>query len=442
MESNSTSPLPGHRHEKRNIGPWVFWLIPLLVIPLWLTAYPETTVRHSAKRFFIYSSQLSALVGFSLFAVTFVLSARIKWLESCFGGLDKMYHTHHRMANATFVLLLFHPILLATRWVPQDIAKVFWYFLPVHRRLAVDFGSWSFWGLIILMLLTLVVKLPYDKWKLTHKFMGVVFIFGAIHLFFLDNLAIASPLLFLYLLILSVAAVAAWIYKSFLLEHILQKPRLEVTTVERLSDRVVEIELQAEEAITFRPGQFYFFSFLAPDITREAHPFTVCSAPGRKEVRIMVKALGDYTRTLYRNLETGTTALFEGPYGCFDYRRESKSQVWMAGGVGIAPFLSWVRNLKEEKSNVMADLYYCVNAEKEAVYLNEFKAFQKQSTGFNIHLVCADREGFLDARDIPDLAKKVIYICGPRQMRKKLLSELKKMNVPEKNIHYEDFDFF
>lgn len=114
----------------------------------------------------------------------------------------------------------------------------------------------------------------------------------------------------------------------------------------------------------------------------------------------------------------------------------------MAGGVGIAPFLSWVRNLKEEKSNVMADLYYCVNAEKEAVYLNEFKAFQKQSTGFNIHLVCADREGFLDARDIPDLAKKVIYICGPRQMRKKLLSELKKMNVPEKNIHYEDFDFF
>ncbi|MFH5885020.1 ferric reductase-like transmembrane domain-containing protein [Halalkalibaculum sp. DA3122] len=434
--------MPENNYHKRNIGPQVFWLIPLLVIPLWLTAYPETTVKHSAKGFFIYSSQLFALAGFALFAVTFILAARIKWLESWFGGLDKMYHTHHRMANVAFVLLLFHPILLATRWIPQDIAKVFWYFFPVHRRLAVDFGSWSLWGLIILMLLTLVIKLPYDKWKLTHKFMGVIFIFGVIHLFALDNLATANPLLLLYLLILSGAAIAAWLYKSFLLEHVLQKPQVQVTNVDRLSDQVMEIELEAGEAITFTPGQFYFFSFIAPDITREAHPYTVCSAPGQRQIKIMVKALGDYTRNLYRNLEAGASAFLEGPYGRFDNRQESKSQVWIAGGVGIAPFLSWIRNMKEQDSDLKTDLYYCVNSEEEAVYLNEFKEFEKQSTGFNIHLVCADREGFLDARDISDLKQKTVYICGPRQMRQKLLSELKKMNVSEKDIHYEDFDFF
>ncbi len=442
MEPNSSSQLSDNKHKNKNIGIWISWLIPLLVIPFWLTAYPETTVRHNVKEFFIYSSQLSALIGFSFFAVTFILSARIKWLEFYFGGLDKMYHTHHRMANVAFILLLFHPILLATRWIPQDIAKVFWYFFPAHRRLAVDFGSWSLWGLIILMLLTLVVKLPYDKWKLTHKFMGVVFILGVIHVFFLDDLAAVSPLLFSFLLFLSVAAIAAWIYKSFLLEHILQKPRFKVVNVERLSDRVIEIELQADEAITFTPGQFYFFSFLAPDISREAHPFTVCSAPGRKDIKIMVKALGDYTWNLYKNLEAGARALLEGPYGQFDYRYESKSQVWLAGGVGIAPFMSWIRNLKEQESDIKADLYYCVNTEKEAVYWNEFKEFEKQSTGFNIHLICADREGFLDAHEISDLKQKAIYICGPRQMRQKLLKELKKMNVPKEDIHYEDFDFF
>ncbi|WP_372634445.1 ferric reductase-like transmembrane domain-containing protein [Fodinibius sp.] len=442
MEPNSLSPLPENEHKKRTIGPWVSWLLPVLVIPLWLTAYPETTVRHSAKSFFIYSSQLAALVGFALFAVTFILSARLKWLESYFGGLDKMYHIHHRMANVAFVLLLLHPILLATRWIPQDIAKVFWYFFPVHRRLAVDFGSWSLWGLIILMMLTLVIKLPYDKWKLTHKFMGVVFIFGAIHLFFLEDLAAASTLLYMYLLILSVAALAAWVYKSFLLEHVLSKPRLKVADVIRLGDQVMEIELHAEKAITFTPGQFYFFSFIASDITREAHPFTVCSAPGR-EVRIMVKALGDYTRNLYNNLETGAIALLEGPYGRFDYRgEESRRQVWIAGGVGIAPFLSWIRNLREGDLVIKAELYYCVNSEEEAVYLTEFKEFEKQFSGFKIHLVCADREGFLDARDIADPAQKVIYICGPRQMREKLLREFTQLNVPEDDIHYEDFDFF
>jgi len=346
------------------------------------------------------------------------------------------------MANVAFVLLLLHPILQATRWIPQDIAKAFWYFFPVHRRLAVDFGSWSLWGLIILMLLTLVIKLPYDKWKLTHKFMGVVFILGVIHLFTLDNLAAASPLLFYYLLIISVMAIAAWVYKSFLLEYVLQKLRFKVANVERLSDRVMEIRLEAEEAITFTPGQFYFFSFIAPDITREAHPFTVCSASEQKKIKIMVKALGDYTRNLYKNLEAEATALLEGPYGRFDYRQESKNQVWIAGGVGIAPFLSWIRNLKKQKSDIRADLYYCVNSKNEAVYLNEFKEFEKQATGFNVRLVCADRQGFLDASDIPDLKQKAVYICGPKLMRKKLLSELKKMNVPVENIHYEDFDFF
>ncbi len=346
------------------------------------------------------------------------------------------------MAKVAFVLLLIHPILLSIRWIPQDIGKAFWYYFPVHRRLAVDFGSWALWGLIILMLLTLVIKLPYDKWKLTHKFMGGVFILGVIHLFTLEDLAAASPLLFLYLVILSVAAIVAWVYKSFLLEFVLPKPRFKVANVDRLSDQVMEIELQAEESITFTPGQFYFFSFIAPDITRETHPFTVCSAPGRKRIKIMVKALGDYTQNLHKNLDIDAIALLEGPYGRFDYRQESKSQVWIAGGVGIAPFLSWVRNLKEQESDIEADLYYCVNSKKEAVYLNEFKEFEEQFTGFNIHLVCADREGFLDARDIPDVKQKAVYICGPRQMRQKLLKEFKIMDVPKENIHYEDFDFF
>lgn len=272
--------------------------------------------------------------------------------------------------------------------------------------------------------------------------MGVVFILGAIHLFSLDNLASAAPLLFLYLLIISFAAVAAWVYRSFLQEYILHKPEFKVSKVDRLSDQVMEITLQSEEAITFTSGQFYFFSFIAPEITRETHPFTVCSAPGRKKIKIMVKALGDYTRNLYRNLDTGAKALLEGPYGRFDYKQESKSQVWIAGGVGIAPFLSWVRHLKVQPSDVEAELYYCVDTKEQAVYLSEFKEFEKQFTGFNINLLCADTDGFLDARDIPDLTEKAIFICGPKQMRQKLLNEFKIINVPKGNIHYEDFDFF
>lgn len=427
--------------NKKNIGPRVFWGISLLVLLLWLTAYPETTVKHSAKGFFIYSSQITGLLGFSLFAITFILAARIKWLEQYFGGLDKMYHTHHQMAKVAFFLLLFHPILLAGRWIPQDISKALWYFFPVHRRIAIDLGSWALWGLIILMLVTLAIKLPYDKWKLSHKFMGVVFIIGALHVFTLEELVFASPALFIYLLLLSIAAISAWIYKSFLLEYFIEKHRFQVANIDRLSEEVMEITLKSDKAVKFVPGQFYFFTFVAPDITRESHPYTVCSAQDQNRIKIMVKTLGDYTRDLYQKLDTGTTALLEGPYGQFDFTHEITNQVWIAGGVGIAPFLSWVRNLRDQSSEVNVDLYYCVDTEKEAVHLDELKVFEERSTKFKVHLICADREGFLSACEIPELAEKAVFICGPKAMREKLLKECKTKNIPKDKIHFEDFDF-
>lgn len=271
--------------------------------------------------------------------------------------------------------------------------------------------------------------------------MGMVFILGVTHLFLLDDLAAASPVLFVYLLIISMAAIAAWIYKSFLLEYVIEKKKLEVTNVDRLNEEVMEITLQSDMAVTFVPGQFFFFTFLGDGITRESHPYTVCSTAGQKTMKIMVKALGDYTRDLYEKLSHGATALIEGPYGRFDFRHETNGQVWIAGGVGIAPFLSWVRNLKDRPVELKTDLYYCVNTENEAIYLDEFKDFETQCPGFTTHLICADREGFLNACDIPDLTQKALFICGPKEMRQKLLNECKGMNVPECKIHFEDFDF-
>ncbi|MDZ7694280.1 MAG: hypothetical protein U5K69_24690 [Balneolaceae bacterium] len=70
--------------EKSDSGNLIFWGAALMVIPLWLMSFPETTVRHNMNPFLVYSSQLTAINGFSLFALTFVLSARWKWLEDYF----------------------------------------------------------------------------------------------------------------------------------------------------------------------------------------------------------------------------------------------------------------------------------------------------------------------------------------------------------------------
>ena len=421
----------------------IFWGLALMVVPLWLLSYPETTVRHNINPILIYGSQIAALIGFSLFALTFILSARWKWLEDYFGGLDKMYQLHHTMARTALVLLLIHPILLAIRFIPGEMEKVFWYLLPLHRKIEIDLGSWALWGLFLLMLLTIFIKLPYDKWKVTHKFMGVFFIVGILHIFFLDLSVSANPALAAYLATLSVIGVAAWVYKSLLFDLVIKKPRYRVERADHLNDQVVEITMKPENrTVHFIPGQYFFFSFRDSAISMESHPFTVCDEDDNGQIKIMVKVLGDYTKQLFKNLKPGAVALLEGPYGRFDYRNGKKNQIWIGGGVGIAPFLSFANDLKKQKdTNFRIDLYYCVKTESEAIQIQQFKDLEEIRKDFQVHLIREDVEGLLGTNRLSLLEKNDIFICGPKSMREAMVPRLKKDGVSKKAIHFEDFDF-
>ena len=93
-------------------------------------------------------------------------------------------------------------------------------------------------------------------------------------------------------------------------------------------------------------GQFAFVTFSTDE---GAHPFTIASAPnalgtsaeGEPLLRLVIKPLGDYTRTLRQRLRAGQRVDIEGPYGCFDGAgARHRQQVWVAAGVGVTPFLA------------------------------------------------------------------------------------------------------
>src|SRR5690606_1895637 len=91
-----------------------------------------------------------------------------------------------------------------------------------------------------------------------------------------------------------------------------------------------------------RAGQFAFVTF---DRIEGAHPFTIASADRENgTVTFLIKSLGDFTRNLSQKISVGQTVNIEGPYGCFNFdRRNRKShQIWIAGGIGITPFLAWL----------------------------------------------------------------------------------------------------
>lgn len=423
---------------------WSFWGIALLALPLWYLSYPETTVKHQVKPFWVYGSQLLALTGYALFAVAILLSVRSRFIEHRLGGLDKVYQLHHSIAKAAFYLLLLHPVFLALRWIPQNMEKVSWYLFPVHRRLEIDLGSWAWWGLIVVMLFTLVFKITYHRWKLLHRLTGIIFLLATLHIFILLSGETGNKLLMAYLILLAVMGLGAYLYKEFAFPFLARQFKGQVTKVDRLNDRVMEIEIEVTDSgFSFVPGQFFFFRFSYPGQTNEYHPYTICSTPGSNPIRIMVKSLGNYTHNLYKTLAAGAKVNMEGPYGAFCYRNSPPKQVWIAGGVGIAPFISWMRELRNNPwPELNTDLYYCVNTLAEATHIAEFEQLQQaQVANFRLHVVTADADGFLNPRSIPDIESKTIFFCGPKAMRKAFLADFHRMKLREENLHYEDFDF-
>lgn len=423
---------------------WLFWAVVILSIPLWLLSEPETSFRHNKEFFYVFGSQFFAIIGLAMIALSFVLSTRIKFLEKNFGGLDKMYLTHHTFAKYGFIFILIHALLLAIRWIPENTEKALRYLLPEHERIEVDIGVYALYGFLIIIFFTLVVKLPYDKWKILHKFTGVFFILAVLHVYILEVNIFRDNLLTLYFSVLIIAGVSSYFYKTFLFKFFNREYNCVVKGVKRISNQIMEISLNSKkEKINYHPGQFFFFSFRDKNLSKEYHPFTVFRGSNEFEFSAMIKSLGDFTSHLNDNLKPGIKVKLEGPYGYFDYKNGNDEQVWIGGGVGIAPFISWIRDLMYNgfPENLRVSFYYCVENKNDATYIDEFKSFEIQNPDFKIHLICANETGFLSADKIELTERSDIFICGPKQMRLDLKKGLKNRGVNSQKIHFEDFDF-
>jgi predicted ferric reductase len=254
-----------------------------------------------------------------------------------------------------------------------------------------------------------------------------------------------SPGLRVYMVGLAGLGLAGALYKLVVVPRQAGNHRYVVDATHNLNDEVMEIELvpqRPDENIGFFPGQFVWVTFEHENLSREAHPFTICSPAGASRLRLTVKALGDFTSDLHRHLMPGTPVRVEGPYGRFDYRQGAPKQVWIAGGVGVAPFLSWARHMAETDDRTHdVEFYYCVHSRGDAVYLEELQSIGDALPTLKIALVCSVEDGHLHAEDVADLDDRDIFLCGPQRLIQDLTQQFRTLGVSRGRIHAEDFEF-
>ena len=172
------------------------------------------------------------------------------------------------------------------------------------------------------------------------------------------------------------------------------------------------------------------------------HPFTISSAPRDGVVQITVKALGDYTSQLQHLVEPGMPAVIEGPHGRFRHTRGTSRQVWIAGGVGVAPFLSWLRGL-EDALPQHVDFFY--SNDGPAPFSEEIERIAEHFPTLRVHIFDTSVQGRVTVANILNAAGEPkglsVFMCGPRGMVRALQADLRRAGVPGARIHREYFDW-
>jgi predicted ferric reductase len=165
--------------------------------------------------------------------------------------------------------------------------------------------------------------------------------------------------------------------------------------------------------------------------------------PGDRRLELTIKASGDYTRDLYDQIRAGIPAKLAGPFGGFDYRQGGHDQVWIAGGIGVTPFLSWIRSI-DEGFDRQVDFFYSVAHAEDAVHLDEIRAVADRHPSLRVHLVCADTDGKLTPDAVMhDASRELspwVYMCGPPPMMQAFSAGFRKLGVPAGHIRWEQFD--
>ncbi len=395
-----------------------------------------------------------------------VLSARPRAVETWFGGLDRMYQVHKYLGVAMLLLVFAHFLTIPGGGPPEETpaAPVAAEAAPApaapsapaaapapppaaELELPIDtVGRVALVGFVLLLILTLNRKVPYHRWYSTHRLMGLFFAVAALHVFLVlydgGELALGSPP-GAALAVLLLAGLAAYAWRQLFQARRERRP-FTVAQVNRL-ERATEVALEPVGAMfRFEPGQFAFVTIDA-DGLREAHPFTISSGAREGRLRFTMKALGDYTRRVRESLAAGAKASIEGPYGRFNPLKGEAKQVWVAGGIGITPFLSVLRSMEPGHGRTVR-LYYCVRTAAEALFLDELVSHAGAAGDVTVLLLDSEKGLRIDAETIRkdlhgEFGEWSYYFCGPKPLVAAVTAGLVGHGVSERRIHTEEFEF-
>lgn len=397
---------------------------------------------------------LSGLLSIGLMSLAMVLATRLAWLERPFGGLDRVYRAHkwtgilvgsfaalHWLVNESSGLI---KALVGKAGRPPKVE--YFGLLENLRDAGEELGEFAVYLLLAMVLLALWRRFPYKLWRQLHRAMPVIYLMLAFHTAVLAPLWWwTTPVGAVLGVLLAAGLMAAGLS---LAGRVGRRRRVvgQVVAVNQLAPDITEVVCRlSDDWRGHRAGQFAYVTF---ERFEGAHPFTIASADrGDRTLTFLIKALGDYTRSLPQRLKVGQPMSVEGPYGRFELGRLDRRarQVWVAGGIGVTPFLAWLGGLRADPAVApAADLYYCTRRAAGDPLVARLQALCADLPSVRLHVHDSAAEGPPSAETLGLSAgerhRAEVWFCGPQGLADHLRTGLARLGLRRVRFYQEAFE--
>ena len=406
--------------------------ISLVIVTTLIPAYQLFSLPNVTDQLALFSQYLGVM-ALILMAWGQILATRMPGVESLFGGLDRIYVLHKWAGIIAMTAILLHDTIDADM---EDLGVE-----SAVTDLAETLGEMGLYGLLILVVISVATFIPYHLWKWTHKAMGAFFAAGAFHFFFILKPFEMTDAAGLYTGLFCGAGLFAYMW-TLLPDHMRPSHGYNISDMKETGGALAITLTPLQKGLKPVAGQFGIFHFNGADKS-EPHPFSFSKIDSDGSMRVTIKALGDFTSGLKRTLAIGQEVRVQGPYGRFLLSAQ-RPQVWVAGGIGITPFLAWADALKPDAPAI--HLFYCFRSEAEAPHLSEIERLAATKPNLTLHLFNSSEGHRLSVEDIVErmdgtMDNLKVSFCGPAALREILQANLRKYGVGSRNFHYEEFEF-
>jgi ferredoxin-NADP reductase len=226
---------------------------------------------------------------------------------------------------------------------------------------------------------------------------------------------------------------------------------------EEIAEQTMAFRLEKPTGFQFQAGQYVDVTLVDPpetDSEGDTRSFSIASAPFEKEILVATRMRDTAFKRVLKSAPLGTSVEITGPMGSFTlHKNPAKPAVSLAGGIGITPFVSIVKQAAEDKLPHQLYLFYSNRRPEDAAFMDVLQALQPANPNYHFIPTMAEMEksqrewkgenGFINRemlmRHLPALQGSIYYIAGPPAMVGAMRQMLANAGVDEDDIRTEEF---